>query len=316
MKRILFALLFGLTLSAWHIPHSTLADEIVFACRIRVDAVGGESAICTVNPNGGEQRTLTKKPIGAIKDWPTWSPDRTKIFFLTFAPSNLYLMDADGGNVTLLKEDYRGERPAWSPDGRKIAYGGTGPWIAIFDVRTLKEKPMFVPVDQAYDMAWSPDGQQLAFVNWNRDQQTGRDIYTINVDGTDLRQLTDHPGHDRWPAWAPNGRQIAFHSTRNNLNNNSGGIFLMDTDGKNVKELTNGDETYPSWSPDGKRIAFSSFFDGKLHIGVMDTAGHHLQLIAEGRYPSWQSTFPRLAVHPVDRLTLTWGQIKSDERTR
>ena len=315
MRRIVSALLFGLTLGTWHIPHSTWADEIVFSCLLRADAVGGESAICTVNPNGGEHRTLTKKPIGAFKKWPTLSPDRTKIFFETHVPNNLYLMDADGGNVTLLKEDYRGERPAWSPDGRKIAYGGTGPWIVIFDVHTIKEKPMFVPVDQAYDMAWSPDGQQLAFVNWNRDQDTGRDIYVINIDGTDLRQLTDHPGHDRWPAWAPNGRQIAFHSTRNN---NSGGIFLMDTDGKNVKELTNGDETYPSWSPDGKRIAFS-VWDAKGHkirIGVMNAGGHHLELIAEGRYPSWQSTFPRLAVHSNEKLAAIWGAIKSDGALR
>ena len=312
---ILFALLLSMVLSIGQITHSTSADEIVFLCRRRAGVVGGEDEICTVNPNGGEQRTLTKKPQGLIKEWPTWSPDRTKIFFGTHAPSNLYLMDADGGDVTLLKEDYRGERPAWSPDGRKIAYGGTGPWIAFLDVLTLKEKLMFVPVDRARDMAWSPDGRQLAFVNWNPDHQTGRDIYVINVDGTDLRQLTDHPAHDRRPAWAPNGRQIAFYSTRNN---NSGGIFLMDTDGKNVKELTNGDETYPSWSPDGKRIAFS-VWDGKAHeqhIGIMDADGHHLELIAEGHTPSWQSTFPGLAVQPVEKLVSIWGHVKSEGGTK
>ena len=314
MKRILSALLFGLTLSVWHIPHNTSADEIVFLCRRRAGVVGTADEICTVNPDGGEQRTLTEKPKGLTKEWPTLSPDRTKIIFATFAPSDLYLMDADGGDVTLLKEDYQGERPAWSPDGRKIAYGGTGAWIAFLDVRTLKEKVMFVPVDRARDMAWSPDGRQLAFVNWNPDHHTGRDIYVINVDGTNLRQLTDHPGHDRRPAWAPNGRQIAFYSTRNNLKNNSGGIFLMDTDGKNVKELTNGNETSPSWSPNGKRIAFS-VWDSKAReqrIGIMDADGHHLELIAEGHTPSWQSTFPRLAVQPMEKLVSTWGRMKSE----
>ena len=315
MKRILSALLFGLTLSVWHIPHSTSADEIVFSCLPRAGIIGGEDEICTVNPNGGEQRTLTKKPVGAIKNWPTWSPDRTKIFFATHVPNNLYLMDADGGDVTLLKEDYRGERPAWSPDGQKIAYGGTGPWIVFLDVRTLKEKPMFVPVDRAYDMAWSPDGRQLAFVNWNPDHQTGRDIYVVNVDGTDLRQLTDLPGHDRWPAWSPNGRQIAFDSQRNE---NSSGISLIDIDGNNVRELTDGGEIYPSWSPDGKRIAFSVWDDKarEKRIGIMDADGHHLELIAEGHHPSWQSTFPRLAVQPIEKLVSTWGRMKSEGGTK
>ena len=318
MKRIVATLLFGLTLSVWHIPHSTWADEIVFLCHpargVGGPGAGAEDEICTVNPNGGEPRTLTKKPRGVIKGWPAWSPDRTRIFFATVVPSNLYLMDADGGNVTLLKEDYRGDRPAWSPDGRQIAYGGTGPWIAILDVRARKEELMFVPVDQARDMAWSPDGRQLAFVNWNRDQHTGRDIYVINVDGTDLRQLTDHPSHDRWPAWSPDGRQIAFHSTR--ARDNSGGIYLMDTDGKNVKELTNGDEIYPSWSPDGNQIAFWVWNDNVRigHIGVMDADGHHLELVAVGRSPSWQSTFPDLAVQPVEKLVLVWGRLNLIER--
>ena len=308
MKSVVCTLLMGLMFSFWHGAHRTWADKIVFVCH-RGNGAGGEDEICTVNPNGGQRRTLTKKPPNVIKNWPAWSPDRTRVLFATFIPSALYLMDADGGNVTLVKEDYRGERPAWSPDGRQIAYGGTGPWIAILDVRTRKEELIFVPVDQVRDMAWSPNGRQLAFVNWNPDQHTGRDIYVINVDGTDLRQLIDHPGHDRWPAWSPDGRQIAFYSHRDE---NSSGISLIDIEGNNVRELTDGGEIYPSWSPDGTQIAFSSFFEGKLRIGVMDTDGHHLKLIAEGHSPSWQSTFPGLAVQSVEKLVSIWGQIKSD----
>ncbi len=53
MRRIVSALLFGLTLSVWHIPHNAPADEIVFLYRLRAGIVGGEDEICTVNPNGG-----------------------------------------------------------------------------------------------------------------------------------------------------------------------------------------------------------------------------------------------------------------------
>lgn len=307
MKNIVCLLLLGLMFSGLSgTPLCLWADEIVFVCR-RNGVVGADDEICTVLPTGGRRRTLTKEPPGLIKEWPSWSPDRTQIAFASHAPSQLYLVDADGGNVVRLKKDYRGWRFAWSPDGRHIAYGGVGPWLAILDVRTGKETVLFVPVDEARDMAWSPDGHQLAFVNW-KDWGLGRDIYLINVDGTGLRQLTHHPAHDLQPAWGPNGRQIAFHSRRNT---ERGGIFVMDADGNNVRELTAGGESYPSWSPDGKQLAFQGDLAGKVWVGVMDADGENLRLIAEGSsYPSWQSTFPGLSVHPVERFVSTWGRMK------
>ena len=142
-------------------------------------------------------------------------------------------------------------------------------------------------------------------------------------EGIGLRQLTQHPGEDRTPAWSPDGKQIAFYSTRNE----SGGIFLMDADGKNITELTHDGENAPSWSPDGKQMAVHVYpglpqigavgiaagpLPGKPHIRVMDANGRNSEFIAVGHSPSWQSTFPGLAVHPVGKLTSTWGQIKSD----
>ena len=178
------------------------------------------------------------------------------------------------------------------------------------------------------EVAWSPDGRQLAFAA-DADLPT-RDIYVVNTDyvlneeGIGLRQLTQHPGEDRTPAWSPDGKHIAFHSTRNE----TGGIFLMDADGSNITELTNDGENTPSWSPDGKQIAVDVLPGppqvgaegiavgplpvGKPHIMVMDADGRNSEFIAVGHSPSWQSTFPGLAVQPIEMLTLTWGQIKSN----
>ena len=86
MRRIVSALLFGLTLSVWHIPHSTLADEIVFVCFPDGQA---HSEVCTINPDGSDLRRLTEIP--KSKDWPTWSPDKKKIAFRN--ANKLWLMD-------------------------------------------------------------------------------------------------------------------------------------------------------------------------------------------------------------------------------
>ena len=322
MKRILCTLLFGLTLSVWHIPHSAWADRIVFACFPEGQT---HPDICTINPDGSDLRRLTEIPKG--KYWPTWSPDKKKIAFGN--ANKLWLMDADGNNLTVLKEGFSFDlRTAWSPNGSKIAYGVIFA-INIIDVHTKEERLLKLPQNMVRikEVAWSPDGHQLAFAA-DADLPT-RDIYVVNTDyvqneeGIGLRQLTQHPGEDRKPAWSPDGRQIFFYSTRNE----NGGIFFMDADGKNITELTNEGENAPSWSPDGKQMAVhvhpgppvigavgiaAGPLPGKPHIRVMDADGRNSEFIAVGHSPSWQSTFQGLAVHPIEMLTLTWGQIKSD----
>jgi TolB protein len=95
--------------------------------------------------------------------------------------------------------------------------------------------------------AWSPDGTRLAF-------HRQRGIWTMNVNGTGLRQLT-HGLLDAGPAWSPDGRTIAFARY-----SGSGAIWLIDADGSSERQLTRprgeGD-IQPDWSPDGDWIAFS-----------------------------------------------------------
>jgi Tol biopolymer transport system component len=73
------------------------------------------------------------------------------------------------------------------------------------------------------------------------------------------------------PAWAPNGRSIAFSSTRDVTSH----LFVMSADGKDVKRLTATDEAdrHPSWSPDGKRIAYVHGFPGLITIMNGDGTG-------------------------------------------
>ena len=84
----------------------------------------------------------------------------------------------------------------------------------------------------------------------------GRDLYSMNADGTNVVQLTDAPGDDDAPRWSPDGSIILFTSERDGNSE----LYTMDPDGSNQTRLTTtaADERWPTWSPDGSQIAFSS----------------------------------------------------------
>ncbi|MDE0682404.1 MAG: hypothetical protein OXI63_05760 [Candidatus Poribacteria bacterium] len=317
MKFTIYTTILGLIFSfadmTWQEKNRAWAEQIVFLS-VNKDSGKGTEDIWTIHSDGTNPQPLTNSP-DLHKDWPTWSPNGTEIAFATHEGiGTLHLMDADGSNLTVLKKDYTSStRPTWSPDGKRIAYGGTL-FIMIFDIRTGKVEAVRVPVhrlsgSRIHDVAWSPDGHQLAFAAKIIDQagnSLARDVYVMNVDGTGLRQLTQHRAEDDAPAWSPDGQKIAFISHRNVI---EGGIFLIDADGSNIVELTNSGEDYPSWSPDGTQLA-CTHFGANVYIGLINVNGGNLRLITEGYYPSWQPN-GLVAVNPVGRFVSTWGRVKS-----
>ena len=82
------------------------------------------------------------------------------------------------------------------------------------------------------------------------------DIYSMDMDGNNLLQLSDDPVSDEYPACSPDGRRIAFKSFRGLAPE----LYVMDSNGNSAIRLTHDSfrKGRPSWSPDGKRIAFSS----------------------------------------------------------
>ena len=125
------------------------------------------------------------------------------------------------------------------------------------------------------------------------------EIYTMNAGGTDQRRLTRHKGGDLTPAWSPDGRLIAFTSTR------GGGfdIYVMNADGSEQRRLTNLSErglgaVEPSWSPDGKRIVFRTRVK-QVDIYVINLDGTGLSRITSGEgqpaTPSWSPDGQKIA---------------------
>jgi Tol biopolymer transport system component len=113
---------------------------------------------------------------------------------------------------------------------------------------------------------WSPDGNSIAFFS---DRGGNSDIFIMNPDGSQVRQLTRDPfaslyftksSEDRNPSWSPDSSQIAFESGRDNqmLTYVNHDIYVMAADGSNVRRITEdgADEGSPRWSPDGESIAY------------------------------------------------------------
>jgi TolB protein len=93
----------------------------------------------------------------------------------------------------------------------------------------------------------------------------------MDAHGSNVHQLTDHPGSDGWPVFSPDGQIILFVSNRNN----SYDLYAMNTDGTDVTQLTDTPEyeNYPVYSPDGKKIAFISKNGKEFEICIMNSDG-------------------------------------------
>ena len=143
-----------------------------------------------------------------------------------------------------------------------------------------------------------------ARIAFSSDRAGNSEIYVMDADGKNPRNLTNPPDRDYSPSWSPDGKRIAFTSERDGNDE----IYVMDADGGNQQNLTNhpGRDSVPSWSPDGKRIAFVSDRDRLLDIHgfptseiyVMDADGENPQNLTNNRHddrsPSWSPDGKRI----------------------
>ena len=114
----------------------------------------------------------------------------------------------------------------------------------------------------------------------------GDTIYTANIDGTNLRRLTNTSSHEDFATWSPDGTQIVFSRVGRN-----DGTYIINADGSDERQLTDFVVLEPAWSPDGTRIAFGSDHGGFRGIYVMDADGSNIQRLSSTRAgencPDW-----------------------------
>ncbi|HEY6916951.1 MAG TPA: amidohydrolase family protein [Allosphingosinicella sp.] len=235
-----------------------------------------------------------------------WTPDSRSIVF--WAGGKIRRVDADGSNaaeipfqisdtrdvvdpvrpvVEVAPDGFTTKMPRFasvSPDGSKVVFESLGR-LYIKDMGAGAPR-LLTAADGDFQLfpAWSRDGSRIAFVSWN-DQRLG-EIRTVAADGSDLRTVTDTPGHYRRPAFSPDGRTIVFErSGSGGLTAESwsedNGIFKVAASG-GAPVLVTRDGGNPHFGAGSDRLFLERRGDQKLKLVSVDMNGKDERVHAQG----------------------------------
>ncbi|MBK9927660.1 MAG: PD40 domain-containing protein [Anaerolineales bacterium] len=261
--------------------------RIIFTC-----TRGDFNQLCMVNADGTGYQQLTN--VEAHNYYPVFSP---------LGGSIVYAANQNGGYFDLFLFIFNGSRllrltqnvgnafsPSFSPDGNTILFanraadGPTSLWTV--ENTGKNAKLLYAGPNTIVSADWSPDGKTIAFA-MAVDQPNAYEIFLMNPDATDVRQLTRGlSGIGGSLDWSPDGKYLLIYAGSEGDKN----IFRIDVEAKTAAQLTQGGNNAAcSYSPDGQWIAFNSLRNNdQADLFIMRADGSSMRQITDNPEPDWQ----------------------------
>jgi Tol biopolymer transport system component len=208
----------------------------------------GEGIFVTRVANGFTRRVTS----GVNDECPRWSPDATRLVFARLG--NISVTAASGASAaSTLTNDHVSLFPTWSPNGNQIAFERVSPADTLLVTKSDGSGERVLA--HGGNPRWSPDGTMIAYIFDPGQDPSGfpgnPQIYRIRAEGGIGQNLTQDNATNGFPAWSPDGAEIAFvKSDRNSART----IYIMGADGGSPRRVALG--TTPVWSPNGTRLAY------------------------------------------------------------
>ena len=271
------------------LPQSTKEHigRIIFTC-----TRGDFNQLCMVNADGTDYQQITN--VQAHNYYPVYSPLGGSIVYAANQNGgvfDLFLFVFNGSRLIRLTENIGNVfSPSFSPDGNTILFANRaaeGP-TSLWTVENTGKDPklLYAGPNTIVSADWSPDGSMIAFA-MAVDQPNAYEIFLLNADGTNARQITYGLGGIGGSLdWSPDGRSLLIYAGADGDKN----IFRIDVEAKTAEQLTRGgNNASGAYSPDGQWIAFNSLRNNdQADIYIMRADGSSMRQITDNPEPDWQ----------------------------